>query len=79
VVTGGCIGDQPHEWGHLENPAGSAYRYGPLACLSCGVVWPGEQLPDPYRERNPGYGDLEGFVPWGERVDAMVDELGRAA
>jgi hypothetical protein len=75
VVGGGCIQDEEHEWGHLENPAGSAYRLGPLACVRCGTVWPGEPLPEPYLARNPGYGDLEGFVPWGERVDAMVDEL----
>lgn len=75
MIAGGCIRDEPHFWGHQENPRGSIYRYGPLICLGCGLVWPGDALPEPYTSRNPGYGDLEGFVPWGERVDTMLDEL----
>lgn len=77
MVGGVCIHDEAHEWGHLENPRGSLYREGPLACLRCGAVWPDDAgwPPEPYLSRNPGYGDLEGFVPWGARVDNMINEI----
>jgi hypothetical protein len=48
---------------------------GPLVCASCGVPWPGAQLPDPYISLNDGYGDVARLQPWRTRVKGMVFDL----
>jgi hypothetical protein len=62
-----------HHWGHHAPGA-------PLACARCGMLWPGEPLPDtPAQGPRPGYGDLAELPGWGERLRAMTAELGRVA
>lgn len=71
-----CGEDTPigrrHRW--TNEPAGR-----PLHCADCGVVWPGDPdwPPTPVPGRNPGYGDLTDFMPWGDRVERVVTELRR--
>jgi hypothetical protein len=61
--------DCDHRWGrHL--------RGDPLECLDCGLLWPAvDDWPPSSIAVNPGYGDLDGFVPWARRVERMADEL----
>jgi hypothetical protein len=57
-----------HSWGHPDNA-----RPTPLICLGCGVLWPGEQLPNSPNTREPA--KIDGYIPWGKRVASMVAEL----
>jgi hypothetical protein len=57
-----------HLWGHP--PAAGAT---PLICLECGELWPGAPLPKSPNTREPAKADS--YVPWGQRVAAMVAEL----
>jgi hypothetical protein len=65
--------DCDHQWGNRSGE--------PLACLGCGVEWPGDDAwPPPYTPHVDGYGELgDDFVPWQRRVDRVVDELRRVA
>ena len=50
----------------------------PLACIKCGLLWPDvdyEWPPEP-QIQIAARGD---YVPWGRRVDRVVDELRRIA
>jgi hypothetical protein len=63
----GELVEHVHAWIH---PAIGA----PLLCR-CGELWPGAPLPEQYMKYE-GYGAVGvDHVPWGRRVDAMVNEL----